>query len=282
MSSRRVKVERRVDPDFNEEKIDVSAQGAVLTPDLEDAVRAMFKNDLAPNEPVGVGASWELDDLETIFGPGTKGRLHMQFVRVETDANGRKVAVIQANGSTTTEVAAKMPSAASPGGGMDLVITATMAGSIRIDTTNGMVTSVELAGPARLEHAGSIGEPLVQNADFTYRWRSVAKAAPTTARIVNSPKPVEPVQDARDARATFAGTYRNDQLSIELAGAAGGPFNGTITIGDQKMPLTASADAQGIRGTFESAGNAFQFTATLDGDTLRFSTDGIEHTLKRS
>lgn len=282
LSGRRLKVERRVDGDFNEEKIDVSAEGTVLTPDQEDAVRASFKSPVVPNEPVAIGASWDADNLEGLFGPTTKGRLHMQLVRVEPGAGGRNFAVVQVNGTTTTDVAAKMPSANNPGGGVDLVISAQVSGIIKIDTSNGLVASVELTGPARLEHGGSITEPLVQNADFVYRARSVPRQPEVANRSTNNPINGAVPVVAQNAK-NYAGTFRNEQFTIEIRpdGAAAGSYAGTITAGEQHMTLKAKAGARELEGAFDTGGATFNFTAALEGDALRFTTDGVSHTLRR-
>lgn len=79
----------------------------------------------------------------------------------------------------------------------------------------------------------------------------------------------------------FAGTFRNDQLTIELR-ASGARYTGTIRMGDQSFPVTATEQDGVLEGAFQSGGQSFAFRATLNGAALTFTTDGTTYTLQKS
>ena len=96
------------------------------------------------------------------------------------------------------------------------------------------------------------------------------------------PEPVEP--------AAFGGTFESDELTLSIepspvGGLAPGvqAFEGTLRFGDQSFPVTATHDARAphLKGSFESAGSRFDFTASLLGDTLTFATGGVSYVLTR-
>ena len=88
----------------------------------------------------------------------------------------------------------------------------------------------------------------------------------------------------------FKGRFLNDELMLTLepssiGGSAPGvsPFQGTLRYGGQDFPVTATHDARDrhLEGTFESAGSRFAFTTALSGDTLTFTTGGVDFELLR-
>ncbi|MBM3880933.1 MAG: hypothetical protein FJ387_14640 [Verrucomicrobia bacterium] len=82
------------------------------------------------------------------------------------------------------------------------------------------------------------------------------------------------------ATATFAGTFKGDELTITLQ-AGGSGYTGSIRLGDQTFPLTATERDGKLEGTFQAGDDRFAFTGTMEGDTLRLSTEGTAYTLGR-
>jgi hypothetical protein len=82
----------------------------------------------------------------------------------------------------------------------------------------------------------------------------------------------------------FAGTFKGDGLTVELApaGGAGGGLTGTITLGDRKFPASAAPADGKLAGRFESEGTEHEFTAAADGNTLTLTTGGATYRLKRA
>ncbi|MGE5610643.1 MAG: hypothetical protein ACM359_15440 [Bacillota bacterium] len=78
----------------------------------------------------------------------------------------------------------------------------------------------------------------------------------------------------------LAGTYSNDQLTLQIA-ADGAQCTGTIRLAEQSFPFKAETSGNLLKGTFTSAGEEYAFTASLDGSTLTFKTDGAAYTLKK-
>jgi hypothetical protein len=89
----------------------------------------------------------------------------------------------------------------------------------------------------------------------------------------------------RGSLAGYAGTYRDDRLKLELHAVAASDgsvrFAGHIVIEGRELPLTAGERDGRLEGTFESDGARFEFTASLEGETLTFTTDDTSYRLKR-
>jgi hypothetical protein len=78
----------------------------------------------------------------------------------------------------------------------------------------------------------------------------------------------------------FAGTFSNDKLTVVLS-ASGHDYVGTISLGGNSFPATATANDQGLTGVFTASGKQFSFTATLANDQLTLISGGQTHTLAR-
>ncbi len=81
---------------------------------------------------------------------------------------------------------------------------------------------------------------------------------------------------ATSAAVSYSGIFKDDRVTLELAppGGAKKNYTGTIHLGDQSFPVTASIENGMLRGTFESQGDHFSFAAAMDGPTLTFTTEG--------
>jgi hypothetical protein len=78
----------------------------------------------------------------------------------------------------------------------------------------------------------------------------------------------------------FARTFADAKMKLRLNGQ-GGRYQGQIQFQGQTFPVTAqSADGRTLKGKFTSGGNSFEFSGTLHGSTLNFSTGGTTYQLQ--
>jgi hypothetical protein len=88
-------------------------------------------------------------------------------------------------------------------------------------------------------------------------------------------------QDQADP--SWRGTYRDEHLTVELnypSRSAGRTiYTGTIQTTDQKFPLRGELTGTRLKGTFQSGGDKWEFTADLDGSALVFTTGGTTYHL---
>ena len=99
----------------------------------------------------------------------------------------------------------------------------------------------------------------------------------TLTDVAASP-PTPPVPPAT----SFAGVFVGDQMTLTLEAALPGVhYVGTLQHGEARYPVTAQVTPQGLAGTFESAGQRFEFSATLERDALTFVTGGTAFVLNR-
>ncbi len=83
------------------------------------------------------------------------------------------------------------------------------------------------------------------------------------------------------APGSWAGIYRDNKVTLELKEAPGGIYEGAVSLGDQKFPLSGQVKGNQLAGTFQSGNDRFEFTAALDGMALTFSTGGTAYALKK-
>jgi hypothetical protein len=105
----------------------------------------------------------------------------------------------------------------------------------------------------------------------------ISGAAPAEAN--NAPPPMHD-NPLAPRTASFAGSYKGDELSLDLTGDPS-HYTGTLTLQDKKYPITGHSDGNKLTGSFQSDGAQFDFTATLDSGTLSFSSGGNTYTLKK-
>ncbi len=85
---------------------------------------------------------------------------------------------------------------------------------------------------------------------------------------------------SRATRDPFGGEFSDGNLRLRLDGS-GGRYQGEIQFQGQAFPLTAqSPDGRSLKGSFTSEGNSFDFTGTLKGSMLTFSTGGKTYQLE--
>src|ERR1035441_10573267 len=80
----------------------------------------------------------------------------------------------------------------------------------------------------------------------------------------------------------WIGTYRNDQVTLDLKAKPRGSYEGTILFQGEKFPLTANGDANQLSGAFQTGDGSFDFTLSRDGDTVNLATGGRTYELKRT
>ena len=97
----------------------------------------------------------------------------------------------------------------------------------------------------------------------------------------NAPRPEAPAAAPDDAAATFSGSYKGDQIALDLASSAG-QYSGSLTVGDKKFPVAAKSDGGKLAGHFESEGTRFEFSASMQGNTLTLTSEGNTYTLKKA
>jgi hypothetical protein len=86
---------------------------------------------------------------------------------------------------------------------------------------------------------------------------------------------------ARAADDPFAGTYNGDTITVEITPTATG-YGGMIKLGSQRLPLTATANGDQLRGSFTSKGNAFDFTITREGNRFTLRSGKSEYVMSRA
>jgi hypothetical protein len=93
------------------------------------------------------------------------------------------------------------------------------------------------------------------------------------------------VASAHDAPATapsaVAGRYLSETLTVDLSDAAAGGYAGTVILGGQMFPLTATGDGKRLEGSYDANGQAVPFTATVADHTMTFTAGGTSYTLHR-
>ncbi len=84
---------------------------------------------------------------------------------------------------------------------------------------------------------------------------------------------------------SLAGTYRDDRITVVLEepqrSGANLVYRGLIRLGEQIFPVKGAFQNGRLEGTFESNGDAFDFTAVPSGRTLEFTTGGTTYRLSK-
>ena len=79
----------------------------------------------------------------------------------------------------------------------------------------------------------------------------------------------------------FVGIFVGPDLTLSLQ-SLNGKYTGTINFSGQTFPATAQKKGpNSIEGRFESGGTAFSFTAALENNVMKFSTEGSAYTLRK-
>ena len=78
----------------------------------------------------------------------------------------------------------------------------------------------------------------------------------------------------------YAGVFKGEQLSVTLS-ATQSRYSGSIEMQSKKFACEAHEVDSQLKGTFESEGNQFDFTATLEGNVLTLQSGGTSYTLRK-
>ncbi len=78
----------------------------------------------------------------------------------------------------------------------------------------------------------------------------------------------------------FIGTFTGDGLTVTVRSEGGG-YGGQLELGGQAFAFTAAVQGTALSGTFVSQGSSFPFSATLQGDTLLVDSGGTHYTTLR-
>lgn len=229
-----------------------------------------------PNHPVAVGDEWDADTAalgrQFQLNPDDKVTLKCRFRAVQ-NLDGRDVAELALAGQVIKH-------------DQGFILTTThLDGVSLIDLATGETLQADMNGKMSSRGAkpgngdGDVGKVVIDadgQLEMHLRVRGAgAGAAPPAA---DTPAVENPL--ARHAK-TLAGSFKGDELSIDVMGDAD-HYTGTITRGEKSFPFTAHAEGNKLAGSFQAAGASFDFTATLDGETLTLSSDGNTYTMKRA
>jgi hypothetical protein len=84
---------------------------------------------------------------------------------------------------------------------------------------------------------------------------------------------------------SLAGSYRDEEVTVEInAPTRSGDHlacTGTVRLGADKFPLRAEVEEGRLKGTFQSQGQDFEFTGSIVGRILVFTTGGTTYRLTR-
>jgi hypothetical protein len=228
-------------------------------------------------KPVAVGEEWA-GDPQTVaksfqLQGQDKGGVTCKLLSVN-QVGGRQVAQIKYSAACLRKIPLQNQAA-----DCKLVL----QGTSDVDMQSGLVLTYNLKGTVDVSGTTQQNGQMVQtdnNSDVTITLAATPSGAAPVAGGAANATAANPAPTPAASAADFAGNYTGDKINIELINSAG-QITGTITMGQQKFPLTASLDGQTLKGTFESGGNKFEFTATLQGNMLKFNTGGNSYTLQK-
>lgn len=242
-----------------------------------------------PTHPVAVNDEWDADTAGLVkqfqLGSDDKVSMKCKLLAIK-DLDGRQVADVSVTGQIVKHDQGFIETTTTLGGvsRVDLLTGQVMAadiigkmssrGSRAVNGQNGQQVTVAVNADGTLEmhqqvkplgsgdHAS--GQPLAQNNPA---------GQPETGH--NNPL-------APGGPPSFAGSYKGSELSIDLTSGEGDRYTGTMTLKDKKFPVTAHAEGTRLMGTFQSGASSFDFSATLEGDTLKLTSGGSDYTMRRA
>lgn len=88
-------------------------------------------------------------------------------------------------------------------------------------------------------------------------------------------------QDSRNKPDSFAGIYQNGKMKVELRQLRGNRYEGMVFFNGRTYPVTGRGERGTLNGAFTEETRTFPFTATFEGERLRFVTGGIAYVLER-
>ncbi len=237
--------------------------------------------DSYPAQPVMIGDQWQ-PDITVMrqaqqLGPQDRLEITSRLLSVR-DSGGRKVAEVE----TTTSMSKRQGEMQmqSDMKGVSLVELATgntlqaeVTGASSMQGTQQMPDYTGQQRTVRMNSQGSSQMRLV----VTPQYESAVNALPThAAPFSDDIGGAPPVPDDKP----FAGTFTDGHLTVTL-NTAGGGYAGTIQLGEQKFALVGRVVNGRLEGSFESEGQKFAFTATLEGSVLTLTSDDRTYSLRK-
>lgn len=242
-----------------------------------------------PDHPVAVNDEWSADTAAMArqfqLGGDDKVEMKCKLLAIK-DLDGRQLADVSLAGQIVKHEQGS------------IITTTTLNGVTRIDLQTGQVLAGDIAGKTSTRGTNNENGPngqtaIAVTADGTIEIHQIVKPlAPgqvTGAAVAaNEQPPMKPGPAAREtplasqAGSTFAGSFKGDELSLDLSPGEADRYTGTMALKDKRFPVTAHAEGNRLTGTFQANGGTFDFTATLDGDTLKLTSGGSDYTMRRA
>lgn len=124
------------------------------------------------------------------------------------------------------------------------------------------------------------GEIDVDNASELIFSRQSGSTTAATNPNPLTPATANPLAGNPIAADPYAGHYSGDGLRLELESSVG-QYQGVLEVQGNQYPVIATADSQGLSGTFQVGSNSFSFQANLQGNSLILFSDGVSYTLSK-
>jgi hypothetical protein len=123
-----------------------------------------------------------------------------------------------------------------------------------------------------------------KNLEFVRQSAGGTASQPEGRNPLASPQAAGASQNSLAQRAPidpFIGTFVSQDLTLSLQGS-GEKYSGTLNFSGQAFPVTAQKkENNSLEGTFKSSDMDFPFSATLQNDIMKFTTEGTNYTLKK-
>jgi hypothetical protein len=84
----------------------------------------------------------------------------------------------------------------------------------------------------------------------------------------------------QEARASFTGRFHGPHVQLRLK-PEGQAWTGSVVIKATTYPVRAKLQSGKMQGTFGQGEDSWPFSATSDGDHVRFTTEAITESLQR-
>ncbi|HSU68080.1 MAG TPA: hypothetical protein VLJ39_14480 [Tepidisphaeraceae bacterium] len=171
--------------------------------------------------------------------------------------------------------------------------TTTLGGVSRVDLKSGQTLTADLIGKMSSHGSKQVqapnGQPVALDVQGDGTLEVHQRVNQLEAGQAGATPPTGTMRDASPAQGNplalasgnFAGSYKGDGLVLEISGDPT-HYSGTLELKDNKFPVSAHAAEGKLVGTFESEGNKFDFTASLDSGTLTLVSGGTTYTLKKA
>ena len=247
---------------------------------------------LYPDKEVAVGEEWAgnneaLARQYQLAGPNDKAGMTLKLLSLK-EVKGRRVAEVKVSTAAFKEME----------GFTSKVV---MQGTTLIDLRTGQTMKADLKGTLSQEGSrsgpGPNGQPMTMKSQgegttvismVSEQLTAGKSAVAVPLNAGGNPPGGNPLGKnspgenplARPAPSGFAGKFSDGKLAVNLQESAG-KCSGTLTLNDQNYNASGTVKNEVLEGSFDAGGQAFPFTATVNGDTVTFKTGGTTYTLKR-